>query len=155
LTAGEFIIRNCEDGDLLAIQRIENVSFEDPYSLDIFWALYSSPKRIFRVALFQEKVIGYSVAKIETKEKDSMTSHIVSLAVEPSMRHKGIGTKMLNDIISQTKKGYPDCRKIELEVRNDNRAAIGLYQKFGFREIGTISNYYGRGEGAVVMRFDF
>jgi ribosomal-protein-alanine N-acetyltransferase len=42
-------------------------------------------------------------------------------------------------------------RRVYLEVDDDNAAAIRLYERSGFRRVGTLPNYYGPGQGAVHM----
>jgi [ribosomal protein S18]-alanine N-acetyltransferase len=154
LKAGDLVIANCKITDLSEIQRIENSSFDDPYSPMVFWSLYLGPKRIFRVLRDSNKIVAYSVAKLERSDQDG-AAHLISLAVDPLSRGKGIGSKLLEDVILQTKNADPKCKKMELEVRTDNQKAIGLYQKFGFRQIGTISNYYGKGRHAWLMELDY
>jgi ribosomal protein S18 acetylase RimI-like enzyme len=38
-----------------------------------------------------------------------------------------------------------------LETATTNKAAIALWKKHGYREFGTIENYYGRGQHAFEM----
>jgi ribosomal-protein-alanine N-acetyltransferase len=154
LAAEDLLIRNCKAGDLHAIRRIENVSFDDPYSPMVFWALYLSSNRIFRIASFNSKVIGYSIAKAETKDKATF-AHLISLAVDPASRKKGVGSKMLEDTISQTKEIFQSCKGIALEVRTDNKSAIALYLRFGFQRTRTIPNYYGIGKDALAMELHY
>ncbi len=156
LTTEGLLIRNLRTKDLHVVQKIENACFDDPYSPIVFWALYFSPNRIFRVAILHESVIGYSIVKVETKDGgEELIAHLISLAVDPASRMRGVGSKLLEDSISQTKTGFPDCRSMELEVRMDNEPAITLYLKYGFRKTRIVSNYYGRGKDALVMRLDF
>jgi [ribosomal protein S18]-alanine N-acetyltransferase len=154
LTTKESLIRDCEAGDLHAVQGIEKASFDDPYSPMIFWALYLGSNRIFRVSTLGKKVIGYSIVKVETKS-GQVLAHLISLAVDPATRMKGVGSKLLEDAISQTKESFPKCKGMELEVRIDNKQAVALYLKYGFRKTQTISNYYGRGKDALAMELDY
>ena len=154
LATEDLLIRNCKAGDLHAIRQIEDASFEDPYSPMVFWAWYLSSNRIFRIATFNGKVIGYSIAKAETKDQETF-AHLISLAVEPDSRKKGVGSKMLEDTISKTKEIFQSCKGIALEVRTDNKAAIALYLRFGFERTRTISNYYGIGKDALAMELHY
>lgn len=157
LALGQVEIRNCKAGDLRAIQRIENTSFDDPYSSMIFWSFYLSPRSIFRVAVLNQKIAGYCIVTIDrSRENDpdgtaGHFAHLASLAVEPEARRKGIASKLMEDVISRTKKGFSDIKRMELEVRVDNEAAIALYSKFGFKKSKIIPDYYGVGEDGVLM----
>ncbi len=57
------------------------------------------------------------------------------ISVAKSEWGQGIGSALLHKII-QYAKGH-EIELINLEVRSDNRRAIQLYEKFGFRKIGT------------------
>ena len=47
------------------------------------------------------------------------------------------------------------CVLVTLEVRGGNEAALELYKKLGFREVGRRKGYYAKGgEDAVLMDLD-
>ena len=58
-----------------------------------------------------------------------------SVSVVKEYWNKGIGGRLLTEIISFAKDN--DFEIIELQVRSDNLSAVHLYEKFGFRKIGT------------------
>jgi ribosomal-protein-alanine N-acetyltransferase len=152
LSSRGLLIRDCKPSDFTDIQSIEDASFpEDPYPPFVFRSIYSGPGRIFRVATLQKKIIGYSIVKVEIAKSYEMNSHLVSLAVNPSARNRGIGCKLMQDAILRTKAEYPNCQTMALEVRTDNKEAVSLYKKFGFEERNKISNYYGDGKDALFM----
>ena len=76
--------------------------------------------------------------------------HITNIAVDPDLHRKHIGEALLTAIIE-------DCYKhmvkyITLEVRVSNIAAIGLYEKYGFKSFGTRKGYYqNNNEDALIM----
>ena len=57
------------------------------------------------------------------------------VAVLKAYWHKGIGTQLLERIIEFAKENSFEC--IDLQVRSDNLSAIHLYEKFGFKKLGT------------------
>lgn len=59
-------------------------------------------------------------------------------------RRKGIGSKLLSEVIRNN-----PCN-ITLEVRVDNKEAIGLYEKFRFRSVAIRRGYY-KGVDAILM----
>ena len=59
----------------------------------------------------------------------------LGMAVVKEYWNQGVGRRLLAEIISfATENGFAI---IDLQVRSDNCAAIHLYEKFGFRKIGT------------------
>jgi ribosomal-protein-alanine N-acetyltransferase len=139
--------------DLAQVQYIENASFKDPYSPLTFWAMYAHPKTIFRVAASRKRVIGYSILKLEKRDKTTI-GHIISIAIDPEFRRRAIGSRLLEDILSAVRTIPPPASYLELEVRTDNDIAIALYTKYGFRIVCRIPDYYGRGSDALVMNIE-
>ncbi len=45
-------------------------------------------------------------------------------------------------------------RRVYLEVEHGNAAALNLYERFGFRRIGHLADYYGPGKDAVHMVYE-
>ncbi|CAJ36560.1 GNAT family N-acetyltransferase [Methanocella arvoryzae] len=64
---------------------------------------------------------------------------ILDIAVDSSHRGKGIGGKMLENLIS--KSAMLGRRQIVLAVTLDNEPAIGLYRKMGFRQTSIFDQY--------------
>ena len=75
--------------------------------------------------------------------------HILRLVVDPAHRRRGIGRRLLDAVIDESR----DVRAaaIFLEVGEKNEAARCLYRAAGFSPIGTRRDYYGRGNHAVAM----
>ncbi len=65
--------------------------------------------------------------------------------------NKGIGSRLLSEIIDFAKTNSIEI--IDLQVRSDNAAAIHLYEKFGFKKIGTHPAFFKIGNDEV--SFDF
>jgi ribosomal-protein-alanine N-acetyltransferase len=67
-------------------------------------------------------------------------AHIVTIATRESHRGRGIGEQLLISAIELAQEqGQP---LVTLEVRVSNHAAINLYEKYGFEEVGRRRNYY-------------
>lgn len=81
------------------------------------------------------QVIGYSGFWLIGEE-----AHIVTLAVHPDYRRQYVGEYLLiNNILHSRTMGG---RWLTLEVRVSNHAAQKLYEKYGFKNIGTRPRYY-------------
>ena len=58
---------------------------------------------------------------------------IMNIVVKKSHRKKGIGCKLLEELIKLSKQ--IDLNVLDLEVNSKNEPAINLYKKLGFQEI--------------------
>ena len=74
---------------------------------------------------------------------DPKDGHLISIAVDPSHRKKGIGKNLMEEVLKK-------YERVWLEVRKSNTIAQSFYEKLGFVKTGVISNYYGD-EDALVM----
>lgn len=87
----------------------------------------------------KEKALGYIIF--------SEDGHIISIAVHPQHRKKGIGSQLLQRVLKT-----PHSKKAWAEVRRSNQGAQGFYSKMGFQITGMIQNYYGD-EDALIMEW--
>lgn len=62
------------------------------------------------------------------------------ISVAKSEWGQGMGSALLQKIIEYAREHMIEL--INLEVRSDNRRAIQMYEKFGFRKIGTFPAYF-------------
>ncbi|MGQ9640556.1 MAG: ribosomal protein S18-alanine N-acetyltransferase [Candidatus Bathycorpusculaceae bacterium] len=96
------------------------------------------------VAKVSSQIVGFIIGRIYAEEK-SLIGHILTLDISPSHRQKGIAQRLLFEMEKIFKeKGVKECR---LEVREDNIAAINLYQKLGYEKAGKLRGYYGKAHG--------
>ena len=75
--------------------------------------------------------------------------HIVSVAVLPQYRRKGIGQALITEAMEGMR--LYNAKQCFLEVRVTNTPAVDLYKKLGFQITRTIHGYYADGEDAYVM----
>ncbi len=79
------------------------------------------------------------------------SAEIFTVAVLPEHRKKGIGGRILSELIDFCKKN--DANSIFLEVEEGNESAIALYSKFGFLQVGIRKGFY-RGKNAIIMELE-
>ena len=65
---------------------------------------------------------------------------MLALSVLKSEWDQGVGSKIMERLIEFAKEIGIDI--INLEVRKDNKRAIHLYEKYGFRHIGTSPAFF-------------
>ena len=63
---------------------------------------------------------------------------INNIAVLPGFRRSGIARTLINTALSEC----GECSSLTLEVRVSNSAAISLYEKLGFTQVGRRRNFY-------------
>lgn len=139
------LIRMVNPGDISQILAVENESFQHPYPVDIITFLYEKYRDTFLVVEQGGIILGYIAGISSWRE-----GHIVSLAVLPPWRRKGIATTLVEELCCILKeKGK---KRVKLEVRISNTAAIALYKTLGFEKQKIVKNYYENGEDAVLMK---
>lgn len=67
--------------------------------------------------------------------------------------NRGIGSQLLLEIIRFAKQNA--FEGIDLQVRSDNLSAIHLYEKFGFRKIGTHPSFFKIGSEEIAFDYMF
>jgi [ribosomal protein S18]-alanine N-acetyltransferase len=138
-------IDRMKEHDIPRVKEIEKLCFTD------LW-----PEDSFEREITNNRVALYLVARIEGVTAGYMgtwlildEAHITTFAVDPAFQGKKLGLSLLWNIMNESvKKGV---RWATLEVNEENKAAIHLYEKFGFKIIGKRREYYGEGKNAVVM----
>jgi len=145
VSEGRVVIRPAKREDIDKIHRIEVLSFKDPYSRSLLtFYLSVAGERGFLVAEVDGRVVGYIIG-VRTRG----ICHIISIAVHPNWRRKGIGHVLLSELIKSF--AFRGVNTFTLEVRASNKAAINFYVKHGFVQSGVIRNYYPDGEDAIIM----
>ena len=77
-------------------------------------------------------------------------AELLTLAVAPQARRKGVGSLLLDDFIAASlARGAEDAF---LEVAADNAGAIALYAGRGWQTAGRRRNYYATGIDAILTR---
>ncbi|OGI20565.1 MAG: ribosomal-protein-alanine N-acetyltransferase [Candidatus Melainabacteria bacterium RIFCSPHIGHO2_02_FULL_34_12] len=91
------------------------------------------------------EIIGYIGYWIINDE-----GHIITLAVSPFYRNKGVADKLLYTLIKDAIS--KSVKWLTLEVRISNAPAINLYNKYKFKQLGIRKKYYqDNGEDALIL----
>ncbi|HXG53003.1 MAG TPA: ribosomal protein S18-alanine N-acetyltransferase [candidate division Zixibacteria bacterium] len=131
--------------DLDEVMKIERTSFASPWSERFFIEEIQAPCARALLAVAGERIVGYVIFWLLPDEVD-----VHNLAVHTAYRRRGIGRRLLQQVIGQAR-GRGSSR-VTLEVRRSNTAAQRLYESLGFRITGVRRAYYAdNGEDALTM----
>ena len=134
---------------LEGVLAIEGACFSDPWSEQTFVdALYSDTVSMIVAQAEDLRVLGYAVLSVVLDE-----GSLDKIAVDPACRRQGVGEELLKVFL---RFGRANLAFVTLEVRAGNAAAIGLYEKLGFLQVGRRKNYYAKEhEDAILMTAEF
>lgn len=124
---------------------IETECFSHPWSKQSIENELNNDTSLFWVATENNDVIGYIGMSVVIDE-----GYIFNVAVDKTHRKKGVGTALINELVTYGKKN--NLCFITLEVRESNINAQSLYSKFGFIKVGERKNYYSEPkENAILL----
>lgn len=129
------VIEKMKKEDIDQVILIEQDSFSDPWSKKSFSDDLDNPLALPLTVKSDNKVVGYACLWQIERELQ-----IGNIAVAREHRGKGIGKFLMKQITEQAIKR--ECRSISLDVRESNKTAIELYEKFGFAVLGRRKSYY-------------
>ena len=131
------------------IAQLEKNCFSTPWTENMLTDALFDPQASFIVAEDGEGgVLGYAGLHAILDE-----GYIDNVAVEEAARRHGVASALL-DVFCRF--GQANLAFLTLEVRASNAAAIALYQKHGFAQVGLRKNYYANPrEDAIIMTREF
>ncbi len=140
--------------DIKEVITINRACLPENYPRSFFTHVYSTAPEAFRVTVAETKVVGYVMARMEDsmnflKRSRKKKGHIISVAVLPQYRRKGLAKRMLMETLEALKKA--NAEECYLEVRESNNSAICLYDHLGFTKVRVIPRYYKDGEDAFLF----
>lgn len=147
------VIRPFRAEDLGKVNKIEIVSFREPWPRSFFNYMHGKAPDLFLVAVDGGEVAGYVVGEMReimvsgVPHRYSM-GHILNIAVDGRYRRRGVGTRLIKEI--EMRFAERNANKITLEVRESNATARSFYQRQGYGDIGRVKAYY-PDEDAVIM----
>jgi len=144
-------IRRMEVEDLPGVIELDRSSFSLPW-----------PERSFRFELENNEVSRCWVAELISADATPLIVgmivvwliadevHVATLAVAAEHRRQRIAQRLLAHTLIDAY--HSGASSSFLEVRSGNRAAISMYQLFGYSEVSVRRNYYkDNGEDALLM----
>ncbi len=144
-TTPEITFRSMTLADIPAVAELDEICFEeDGWDEDFFIEELRDENSDYIVGEIGGKIIACAGIKIFFDEAEGMT-----IAVAPEYQGRGIGKKLLLEVIKIAK--MRGANSMIFEVRVSNVPALHIYQKFGFKIVGRMKRYYMSGEDALTM----
>ena len=141
------IVRPMTHDDIDAVSRIEEQSYGYPWSTGIFRDCLLAGYLCLVIEQSGE-VRGYGILSVAAGE-----AHVLNVCVAPAFRRRGSGLALLQRLIAEARDAR--VKRMFLEVRPSNLAAINMYKGMGFATIGRRRDYYRAGgdrrEDALVL----
>ena len=150
-----FNIRKFMPDDLQTVMQINRETLPENYTDYFFMDLFERFPEAFIVAEEDHTIVGYIMCRIEVGLSNLglggliRKGHVVSIAVLPSARRKGVAQAMISTALDGMR--FYKAKQCYLEVRVTNDAGVALYKKLGFEVSRTVHGYYSDGEDAYVM----
>ncbi len=141
-------MRPFEPPDLDRVVAIEDASFGcEAWSRKLLLDYFRLTPELFLIAQAGRSIHGYSITVVQA---GSRGAELVSIAVDPRRRRRGVATALIEATRAQLR-----ARRVKtwwLMVRTTNESAIRFYEQSGFVPVRQVKRYYGRGRDAWRMR---
>jgi len=128
---------------------VERSAYSIPWSEAVMNDCLRGPYRC-EVASGNGELIAHMISQLVVDEL-----HLLNLCVAKQHQRQGVGLLLLQHLFDTGQ--LQKARRLFLELRSSNTAALALYKSMGFEQIGERRDYYrnkaGR-EDAVVMAAD-
>lgn len=138
-------IREWKYKDILTISKLEEECFpKEPWSFKMLVSVFDT--EAFHGVLAEDggEVIGYGGITVAADSAD-----IENVAVSEAYRRSGVGQSIMEELVRFA--ASRKVKKVFLEVRVSNSAAMKLYLKCGFKGAYARTRYYSDGEDCLVM----
>ena len=136
------------------LQDLENIKdclltdFDNFWSYNILKQELENGKSKYFVAKQENEIVGFAGILLIIDQVN-----IMNIVVKKDQRNFGIGSLLLEEIIRYSK--IHNATSITLEVNEKNIAAIKLYKKYGFKQVGLRRKYYNNEDNAILMDLVF
>lgn len=141
-------IRSAKPDDAETLERIELATFDgDRLSRRSLRHHLVSPTADVMIAEIGREPAGYAMMFYR---RGTRIGRLYSISTLPQARGRGVARALMAACERAARRR--DCSVLRLEVREDNAAAIRLYESLGYVAFGRYETYYD--DGASALRFD-
>lgn len=133
--------------DFDEIKDILQTDFDEFWTPEVLKSELKSDLSKYVVAKENGNIVGFAGVIILPDDVE-----ITNIVTKKTERKKGIGKLLLDKLIEMA---FTLKKDISLEVNEKNEAAINLYKKAEFKEVGIRKKYYNGCENAIIMTKKF
>jgi ribosomal-protein-alanine N-acetyltransferase len=138
------MLRRAVARDLPAMSALHTASFPEGWTGESLASLLDSPGTFALIFIEMSSLAaGFVLARVAADEAE-----ILTLAVRPNARRKGLGRSLMKAAATHARK--MGAHAMFLEVGETNGPARALYHSLGFEEVGRRKDYYGQESGLVL-----
>jgi len=140
-------IRLATEFDVSNLFQLETAAFDsDRFTKDQVEYLLTRSRASVFIIENNRTIIG---AAYILWRKSHQGARLYNIAVDPAYQRKGYGTRLLKECeLEAARRG---CRKISLEVYQENKPALHFYENNGYVIMRTLPDYYGPGFSGFKM----
>ncbi len=132
-------------GDAPSLARLAHGSFQDPWSEDSLRGELESPFGYATLARGAAgEPLGFVVGRLLGEDAE-----LLLIGVAEAERRRGVGRALLERFLADLR--VAGARRVTLEVRASNAAALALYRSSGFERWGERPRYYPGGEPGLLL----
>lgn len=133
------------EDDIPRMAELERIIFTDPWSEKVYRETLALPDVEYVVAVDDDTIVGGAGVRNIVG-----TGEITNVMLLPEYRGKGLGRKIVEEVIERGRR--LGAEEFTLEARASNASAIKLYEKLGFVNEGIRPGFYNNPkEDALIM----
>ena len=127
------------------LQEILISDFDDFWSFSTLKEEVENENSSYIIGKINNEIIGFAGLKKIFAQAD-----IMNIVIKKTYRNQGIGTLLLENLILLAKD--LNISTLFLEVNEQNKPAIHLYEKLGFKKLGVRKKYYNNNNGIIMKK---
>lgn len=127
------------------LQEILISDFDDFWSFSTLKEELENENSSYIIGKIHNEIIGFAGLKMIFDQAD-----IMNIVIKKTYRNQGIGTLLLENLILLAKD--LNISTLFLEVNEQNKPAIHLYEKLGFEKLGVRKKYYNNNNGIIMKK---
>lgn len=138
-------IRKAKVTDLPQLVVLENTCFDyDQLSRRNFQWMIKKGHSLFLVLEYKSTLIGYGLVLIN---RGTSLARLYSICTLKDYQGHGLASKLIAELETKASEDE-DCAYLRLEVKENNKSAIKLYEKLGYTKFTEKEDYYDDGKAA-------